>query len=334
MILQTVLLSLAGPSLVLPPVPQSSLEVKYKRYRDWNFELPEETFRPVGEAIELVDGQYRFHATMEGQALLLDLDDRGKNQVRISGEDGQALLRSEDGFRYGIRLRRTMEGWFYASSGALLATQGAQRLAFFDLDHDGHFQEVGVDGLLVGHGRVVSPLGTSLLLDGKLMDWAPAGDQLMLSPHQGPSGTLQVGAGFHSDAKLVSAVFRSLDGLQSFDLADHGDGAPVPSGEYELVSGRIALGGHSVLVAGGAAQPVRVTAGETTSLDWGGPVRAEFDFQRKGESLAFSPDATWYYGASGEEYTNWKPVGKSPVFQVMDRESQQEVARAVFPGSC
>ncbi|MDP7063259.1 MAG: hypothetical protein QF489_10065 [Planctomycetota bacterium] len=313
-----------------------AVPMSHKRYRDWTIELPKETFTTVGSQIELADGKYVFATKMEGTNLLLDLDADGQTDVRITGLEGSALLRHEDGFRYAVRLKRNANGWAYAASGAQVGKLDGKRLALIDQDNDGIFGEVGQDAILIGQGKIATWLGDSILLDGKLhaLKLDADGGQLELSPYEGETGQLSVVAGFNGQGKLMSAVVRSLDAKHCFDLAGEKGPVQVPMGEYRIVSGKIGLGEQAVMVAPGWAPAIQVRKGEEQVVNWGGPVRAEFAFQRDGQNIAFSPEAVWYYGSTGEEYVNWKPVGKSPIFKVIDSASQQEVARAIFPGSC
>jgi hypothetical protein len=89
-----------------------------------------------------------------------------------------------------------------------------------------------------------------------------------------------------------------------------------------------------VTVTQGDADYVDVDAGAATTLEWGGPVRAEFAYHRRGGELLISPAEVWYYGAAGEQYSTWYPVGKSPEFTVKEIGAGTEVAKALFPGSC
>ena len=313
-----------------------AVPLTHKRYRDWTIELPQETFTAVGEQILLVDGKYRFAAHMEGSNLLLDLDGDGATDVRISGEEGSALLRHEDGFRYAIRLKSTPNGWYFASSGAQVGTLNGQRLALIDQNNDGYFGEVGVDAVVVGPGKIATWLGDTLLVDGHLqtLQFHATTQQITLSDYVGETGSLNVTAGFSGKGKILSAVVRSLDGKHCFELANHEGLVQVPIGRYRIASGKIGLGEQAVKIAPGTAASLQVDAQSQQEITWGGPVRAEFEFQRSGEQIAFSPEHVWYYGSSGEEYVQWKPVGKSPVFKIIDSTSHLEVARAVFPGSC
>jgi len=319
----------AGPADLAVPM-------SHKRYRDWTIELPNETFTAVGESISLGNGKYSFAAGMEGSNLLLDLDGDGATDVRVTDDEGSALLRHEDGFRYAIRLKRTPNGWYFASSGAQVGKVNGTKLALVDQNNDGNFGEVGVDAIIVGQGKIATWLGSTLMLDGQLHDleFNPDAHQLELGDYQGETGSLSIATGFNGQGKLLSAVVRSVDGKHCFDLAGVDGAAQVPVGNYRIWSGKIGLGEQAVKVAPGSAGSVSVDASNPQEFSWGGPVRAEFEFQRGGDQIAFSPEHVWYYGSSGEEYVNWKPVGKSPVFKVIDSASKQEVARAIFPGSC
>ena len=313
-----------------------AVPMNHKRYRDWTIELPQETFTTVGSRIELANGKYSFAAKMEGTNLLLDLNADGETDVRVTGEEGSALLRHEDGFRYAIRLKRNANGWAFAASGAQVGKLNDQRVALIDQDNDGVFGEVGEDAILIGQGKIATWLGDSVLIDGKLhsLQLDAAGELLELNAYEGETGSLSVTTGFNGQGKLLSAVVRSVDNKHCFDLAGQTGPVTVPAGQYRIVSGKIGLGEQAVMVAPGAATAIEVSNDGAQEVNWGGPVRAEFEFQRDGQNIAFSPDAVWYYGSTGEEYVNWKPVGKSPVFKVIDSASKQEVARAIFPGSC
>ncbi len=308
----------------------------HKRYRNWDIELPEERFEPVGEGIRLQDGARFFAATLEGTKLRLDLDGDGAPDVDLQGEEASVLLRGADGFRYAARLQQGMNGWAYAASGAMVGTLDGRRIALIDMDADGVYGEVGQDAILVGRGKIATWLGESVVLGEELLQLEadPAGDSVRLTPFDGETGQLSVSQGFDGEGKILSAVVRSLDGKHSFDLGRADAPATVPAGRYRLDSGKIGMATMAVAVGPGGSPVIEVPAGGEAVFEWGGPVRAEFAFQRQGDQLAFAPDQVWYFGDGGEEYTKWWPVGKSPVFTVTDKTTEQEVARAMFPGSC
>ncbi len=328
------LLTLSAPMLIGGP-GTAPVELVHRRYREWTIELPAESFTPIGNGIRLGDGRM-FAAELEGTNLLLDNNGDGVTDVRIEGDEGSALLRTEDGFRYAVRLARGANGWSYAASGSMSGKLGNTRVAIIDQDNDGIYGEVGVDAILIGRGKVATWLGDTVHVDGVLhtLKIAADGSVIELEPYSGPTGLLTVRDGFNGDGKILSAVVRSEDGRHCFDLASASSAVAVPVGNYRIDSGKVGMGTMAVTIGGGSSSAIAVEADATQEFEWGGPVRAEFTFQRRGDQVGFSPDQVWYYGSMGEEYQKWFPVGKSPIFVVHDQQTKAEVARAMFPGSC
>jgi len=327
------LLALTGGPATDPG--EDVVPLTHKRYRDWAIELPAERFLPVGDAIRLGDGRAHV-AALEGTLLRLDLDGDGATDVALEGPEASAMLRGADGFRYAVRLKQGANGWSYAAGGAMVGEVDGHRISLIDQDGDGDYSEVGVDAVLVGRGKVATWLGETLSLEDGLhrLEVDPTGRELKLAPYDGAAGRLSVADGFDGEGKILSAVVRSLDGRHCFDLGRFEGPATVPAVAYRLESGKIGMATMAVTVGPGGSPVVEVPAGGAQLLEWGGPVRAEFGFQRQGDQLAFSPDQVWYFGEGGEQYLKWWPVGKSPVFTVTDKTTEQEVARAMFPGSC
>jgi hypothetical protein len=334
MLLETLFCTVLGVGVNTGP-GDLAVSMNHKRYRDWTIELPQETFTAVGQAIHLADGKYSFAVGAEGSNLLLDLDGDGQTDVRITGSEGSALLRHADGFRYAIRLKHDPNGWSFASSGAQVGKLDGTRIALIDQNNDGIFNQVGTDAILIGQGKIATWLGTTVLIDGKVhsLKLGADGAQMELAAYQGETGSLSVAEGFHGKGKILSAVLSSLDNKHCFDLAGLEGPVQVPVGQYRIRSGKIGLGELAVMVAPGDAARLDVVAGGKQKLEWGGPVRAEFKFERGNGLIGFSPDQVWYFGSGGEEYLQWRPVGKSPVFTIVDRITKSEVARTVFPGS-
>jgi hypothetical protein len=135
-----------------------------------------------------------------------------------------------------------------------------------------------------------------------------------------------------TDAKLLTAVFRNKGGDLSFDVAAAREGLRVPAGTYELHSGRLGLGESVVRVRAGRAKTVAVTKDAHARLKWGGPVKAEFAYQRSGGEVVLAPDTLRWFGCAGEEYFDWKPFGKSPEFTITDVKERKEIAKAIFTG--
>jgi hypothetical protein len=129
-------------------------------------------------------------------------------------------------------------------------------------------------------------------------------------------------------------VVVASEGELSFSLARARDGLKVPAGEYRLHGGSLALGTSRATIRTGRSRPFAVGAGATCRVAWGGPVQAEFLYQRKGDELAFAPWDIWYYGRLGEEYADFLPLGRSPDFVVVENPGGDPLVIARFPGNC
>ncbi len=332
MLVTLLALAISPPGATEP----QTLALKPKRHRDWKIELPAERFVPVGSGIRLAASGLEFAASLQGTNLNLDLDGDGEMDTVLEGDDGSVLLRNADGFRYAIRLKRSANGWAYATSSTMNADWNGTRISVIDQDNDGIFGEVGEDAILLGRGRVATYLGQNVVINGELLNLevAPNGNELTLTPFDGQTGTLRFREAYQGNGKVLSAVVRSADGRECFDLAAESGPVALPVGKYRLHSAKIGLGQMAVTVASGKSHAVDVAADSEEELKWGGQIHARFGFDRKGDQVAFSPNDIQYFGEQGEQYLNWFPVGKSPVFVIQEADTKQEVARAMFPGSC
>ena len=75
-------------------------------------------------------------------------------------------------------------------------------------------------------------------------------------------------------------------------------------------------------------------SGGTTALEWGAPMRATFAYARSGSELVLKPDDVQYFGAAGEQWVGWQPIGKSPKFSIKEKDTGDVLVDVVFPGSC
>lgn len=314
-----------------------TVDLAYRTYRNWKIDLPEETFRRV--STELPGG---FAVKLDGVALLVDADGSGDLERRVEGTVDDAGVRSAllvcrrgDDAPRGFRLQDTGQGWTYAPAGAAVGKLGDTKLQIVDQDGDGLFNGYGYDAMIVGSGHRAQFLSRSVNVAGELysIDVYADGTGLDYSVYDGETGVLDFTTDLDADAKLLTAVVKSATGEHSFDLAGAPKGMKVPVGRYDLFRGEFGLGRATVDVLPSRGSSLTVTSEGTSTLDWGGPVRAEFSFQRQGDQIAFHPDYVWYYGAAGEQYVGWNPIGKSPTFKVKEKASGEELAKAVFAGS-
>ncbi len=311
------------------------LTLKYKPARRWHYSLPAGSFAKVGGAIDLTAaGGAKFATAIEGSSLTVDTDGDGKTDVTVEGESGYVRLRTEAGFDYSIRLKNEGQGWFYAASGARVGKLGATRITLIDQNGDGRYDGVGRDAMIVGSSRTACFLSRTVNVAGALhtLQVAPDGGSLRHTPYEGKAGRLDLARGWDAQARLQSAIVRSADGEHSFDLARHHEGLAVPAGEYVLHGGQLGLGKSTVRFRRGNAKPIVVAAGKTAAVLGGGPLSAEFAYQRRGDEVILTPDSLRWFGRGGEEYFAWKPFGKSPEFTIADSKVRKEIGKAIFTG--
>lgn len=310
----------------------------YRGQRKWKLRLPDEQWKPVGTSFQLVKTHgHDFTTKLEGTRLLVDCDGDGRTDVKAEGTKAFVTLRGQTDagkpVAYAVRLVNK-SGWKFAPGGYLAGKIKDTPIRIIDQDNNGRYDGIGSDALIVGRGRVATYLSQVVNVGGELLQIAvtKGGTELVCTPYEGPAGTLHLDCS--TKGKVLSAVVQSTNNRFSFNMAKAGDGMKVPIGGYELICGEVGLGESRVKMTTGLSKPIAVAKDQTKKVCWGGPVRAEFAYQRRGEKVHFSPDHVWYYGAAGELYANWVPLGASPKFTISDKDSGKEVAQAHFPGTC
>lgn len=334
----------AAESQVVPLTP--------KPLRKWGVILPEERFSPIGSGIvvaaggqdlTLAEGEQgvRRSAVAEGERLRVDLDGDGKTEALVEGTTAFLTLacKSSSGadVSYSVRVRRLPAQPFeYSCGGAMAGVLDGTEIRLFDQDLNGSYADVGVDAMIVGKGNVASYLSRIVTIGAKMwsIEIAADGSSLSATPFLGDSGVLDLASGFVSKAKLAGAIVRSDDGEYSFELAAAKQGQRVPTGRYQLVTGRLALGEARATISTGRTVPFEVTKDAVVRPTWGGPVSAEFAAVRSGAELGFTPWDIWYYGALGEEYGGFMPLGESPDFTVTCRTTPEQILHVKLPGNC
>lgn len=308
----------------------SSIDLRHKTQRKWKLKLPREEFTPVGTALRILGSTFK--TKMSGTALEIDTDGDGALDVKVDGTQAVVTLRGRDG-QYAVRLVEK-GGWKYAASGVMAGKLRGTRIRLIDQNNNGRYDDYGKDAMIVGRGKSASFLSRTVNVGGELLsiDVAENGQRIGFRPYAGETGSLTLSC--DTKAKVLGAVVRSVDGDHSFDVTHAKDGLRVPTGRYELVCGEIGLGSNRVKFATGRAKPIAVAKDADTSVGWGGPVRAEFAYRRRGGEVGLSPNEVWYYGAAGEQYVSWVPLGKSPKFTIFNRKTGREIAQAYFPGTC
>jgi hypothetical protein len=336
-------LTLASPALGVE-LSAVSADLSFKPYKDWEILLPAEQFVGVAEGIRLPHaGGDSLAVRLEGTVLYVDRDGDGECEAKIEplerGKTALMVLRVADGDgadkSYAVRLSSDGK-WSYSASGAMVGEIGGTRVQLIDQNNNGRYDDFGADAMIVGRGKSASFLSKVVNVDGELFTLAvePDGSRIDCTPYDGPIGTLDLGSEHTSKARMRSVVVTSTEGTHSFEVSRSKGGLKVPAGEYSVHSGRVVLGKSRARLRTGRARSFKVEAGESTTLPWGGPVKAEFDYHRSGDAITIGPLDIWYYGRAGEEYSNFMPLGSSPNFAIKDKKTGEVLVNAKFPGNC
>jgi len=331
------------PTVEVRPAP-ATVELAFKPYKDWNILLPDEQFTKVGEGIAFPHtGGERFAVKLEGTVLWVDRNGNGECDAKVEplerGQTGLMVFRTEGegGADRSYAVRLSSDGtWSYSASGAMVGELAGQRLQLIDQNNNGRFDDYGADAMVIGRGKAASFLSRIVSVDGELysIEVSSDGTRVDAKPFEGESGSLDLASELETKARMRSIVLQSSDGETSFELSQQKGAVKLPVGDYTVHSGQVALGkGHAELRTG-RMKNVVVTAGETTTPTWGGPVEAEFLYHRSGGEITIGPREIWYYGRSGEEYSNFMPLGTSPTFIIKDKKTGEVLVNAKFPGNC
>lgn len=310
-----------------------TVPLKFRGTRKWKVQLPAERWSTVGTGFDFSKTHGRvFKTALEGTRLQIDSDGDGATDVTVEGKTAFVTMRFGSS-AYAVRLQNK-QGWKFAPGGYLTGTIKGQKIRIIDQNNNGSFADVGQDALILGTGRAATFLSEVVNVSGELYTIRvdQANSSLICTPFDGPSGTLKLSC--TTKGKVLSAILKSRDSKHSFDMARAANGLRVPVGAYSMVCGELGLGKSRVKMTTGRSKEIRIAKSQEQQACWGGPVRAEFAYQRKGGKVHLEPNKVWYYGSTGETYENWVPLGASPKFTIFDTDTGQEVAQAHFPGSC
>ena len=315
---------------------QETANLKYKTVKKWDTLLPNETFSGIMLKIPVAhEGGDGFLVDNSEFSLEVDTDGNGKPDDKIKGQGGMTVLKAKgkDGetFQYAIRVQKGTDGWKYASSGVMSGKLHGVNVTLIDQNNNGVWNEAGVDAMVIGSGKSASYLSRIVNLKGELFlfDASENGTSMSITPYEGDAGTLNGLGQYESKGKLTSAVFSSKDGKVSFDLSDAKNGMLVPALEYRFMSGAAEKGSEKVRIRRGNMRSVTVKANAERSVQWGGPLRIEFDsFRNNDEQVTVNLPS--FFGNAEEEYYDFYPGGKSPSILVSDKATGKEVWSGKF----
>ncbi|MFT7078019.1 MAG: hypothetical protein ACJA0P_004046 [Planctomycetota bacterium] len=341
---------IAQPAVLALPASDGEHALSARGIRTWGIELPADPFHKVSGSVPIAhDGGAGFAVAASGSGFEIDTDGDGELDRKVEGREHpetkvrQARVtlsgtREGQAFRYPARFELRPEGWAWASSSVMDGMIGETPVQLIDVDGNGEFTDVGRDAIAVGGSSIAQFLGETLLVGGELraVTFHGKADSVTAttSAYDGKVGTLDLRSGFDGKGVMLGAVVQSLDRKHSFELSGADEGAKVPKGRYRLVSAKIGLGEARATVDTRMMRSIKVKDDETTSLQWGAPIKATFTFDKDGSEVVLDPEKVRYTGAAGERWIGWDPVGKSPTFHIKDAETGKVLVDAVFPGSC
>jgi hypothetical protein len=326
-----------GVSNAAPTALEATLT--YKALKKWQIILPEEQWTPVDFRVDVPIGDTDgFLAEKSGVlALEVDTNSDGKLDAKVKGSSGYLQLKSKDDagetHNYAIRMKSDRGKWTFSTSCIMLGKVNGTVVKLIDQNHNGRYNDYGEDAMIVGNGDGAGLLSRVVSLDDELFTFSVSADgkKVTYAPYQGESGHIDVSSEYTIRGKLIAAVIAHDDEDFYFNPARSRKALRVPTGDYRLYSGYAAKGGETVQVKGGKMGQIPVLANQTNTLEWGGPIHAEFEFTKAGEIVTVQPNLK-FYGALGEEYHNFQPNAKSPKIIVMDKRTRKEVASGRFGG--
>lgn len=330
---------LVAPALGAGGSNEVSAELSHRVYKDWSLVAPIDKWATVDRRINVPHlGGDGFIAYADGVVLMVDTDGDGKAESKVKGVGGSLTLQAigKDGraLTYGVRFRAKGKDWEWAASGAMVGKVNGHTVQLIDLDHDGRYDGIGKDGIIVGSGRAASFLSKVVNLDNSLFELEvnAEGSSIKLTPYAGETGSIDIAGSFTSRGKLESVVLNDESGKLSFNAVQAKGPLTVPVGRYRIAGGLASKGKETARILGGTMKVIEVTAGSTATLAWGSPITAEFTYSLAGNKLTV-PTTVRYFGKAGEEYADWLPDNKSPKFLVYESGKKRPVLSGRF-GSC
>jgi hypothetical protein len=320
------------------PAAVETTALKYQSLKKWSVILPTEQWTTILDDIPIAHSRGDGFLVEQTGPMKLEIDTNGDGKVDndVKGQGGFLKLRGkrDDGssFDYAVRIKLEENAWKYAPGGAVAGKLQGTMISVIDQDNNGRYDDYGSDAMVIGSGDTASLLSRVVSIGGELFDFEINGEgtQASIKPFAGETGILDLASDFESNGKLLSAVVHDRRNDLSFDLSSSPQGMAIPAGEYRFVKGFAKKGGESVWIRNGRMAPLKVKAGETLALAWGGPVQADFSWSAGAGTVTVNKDVH-YYGRSMEEYTDFYPNAKSPKIIVRDAKGKV-VLEGRFPG--
>ncbi|MDQ7780037.1 MAG: hypothetical protein RDV41_10055, partial [Planctomycetota bacterium] len=272
-----------------------------------------------------VKGKSGVMAIEEKSALMVDCDGDGKTETKIpvGAKGGIATARivydDDTTSNYTMRIFKGDEkrggGWMFQRSCTMAGKVSGATLSLVDDNNNGSYDDYGVDGIVIAPSTYAIPMGKVVSLGGKLYNFEAieSGMKTKVKLFEGETGTVDMASGFKCPAKLVVAVIQC--GQNFFDVS--AGPVVVPVGTYTFYWGIISNGKQSAWMQRGSMPEMEVKAGETAKVNWGMPLKFEFDNKMPGAGqLKVAPGDFKIFGAAGEEYMNFETKRIFPQVEV------------------
>ena len=316
-----------------PALEPETTGFAYRAIKNWDLLLPAEQWMSAEQGIYIDGADVEFAAERTGERKIeVDTNGDGRVDTDVKGDGGMVKLNAKlaDGsrFNYAVRIRIGKNGYEYSVGSVRTGKLNGVPIRLIDQNNNGIFNEYGVDAMTVGADRGASYLSRVVELEGELFDLTvdEAGATASITPYQGETGTVDMGSQFDSRGKLIAAIIKNGD--LSFNVTGT---TRVPVGQYSFEYGYVEKGLETAEMAGGEMVPIAVRAGEKNTIEWGGPLVADFDYSVGAGVVTVNANLR-FFGAAGEEYTRFQPDAKSPKILIMDKETGKLLDSGRFAG--
>ena len=239
----------------------ASSSMRHRASEKFDYVLGQEKWQPLGDEISLF-GQ-EFPVEMIGP-VHFEIDSNGDGRVDrdIKGSDGFVDLKENaEGqvFHYGVRFRNEGEReWSWTASGAMAGKVEGLTMAVIDANANGRYDDLGVDGLVIGKDRGAGYVSRIVNIDGKLFEFDinADGTEVRTRPYTGETGVLTLKKIKGIKASVVTAIARQGKDV-SFQIAGAKKGVVVPVGDYVLADAFLEGGSETARIRMGRMEEAR-----------------------------------------------------------------------------
>lgn len=326
MLLTLLLVFPSGTPLITDPPEWDTHDLKFRSVK--KLEVPGLEMPPI-EVLGPIDlpapAGTVFYAETDGTKLLVDTNGDGRPDVVCKGLGNTVNFRIGDDAEalvpYSLDLSLSDKSWHATSRCLRIGKVGKTKLSLVDANANGRFDDVGVDGVLVGKAKYARPLGRLMNIGGDVVEVEvePFGRSMRTRPYTGELCHWDPAASFGGDGKIESLVITNADG-DVFETAQK-NGVDLPPGVYTFVHGAIQNGRQACEISGldlNKRLMIGIPTDTGDALVWGSKVRLEYNWRRNGNMIQFSNIRL--LGSHNERYFNFGPKPLNYKVKVADNE--------------